>query len=241
MKQKLITQEQVRICNEFLNYKPDPPLCNHVVLNVDFVEYLKTVKPHQITKLFKSSKDFQDYTLTIECKCDTCGFISKDDVKKTHLYSMIEYYRVCQNCRDKEAEKERKNQEVQKIKNQITISNNTEYYIDTYLDPFSSWNKDANLRQAFYKIEGDFYKCNVGEIEDFIKNMSYDEFLETPFWKAISYFVKYRSKFKCEVCNSNEKLVTHHKTYENHGKEISCFKDDLICLCSNCHEKYHEV
>ena len=67
--------------------------------------------------------------------------------------------------------------------------------------------------------------------------MSYKDFLNTPYWKAISAYLKIK-RGKCEKCGSETELHTHHKTYEHHGTEIFNL-NDLICLCKECHRKFH--
>ena len=73
----------------------------------------------------------------------------------------------------------------------------------------------------------------------YINSMDYHTFLKTPYWKAIAEKVKSRAKYKCELCYSSNNLVTHHKTYKRHGYEHLYWREDLICLCDKCHEKFH--
>ena len=53
--------------------------------------------------------------------------------------------------------------------------------------------------------------------------------------------VKYKANYKCQLCNNNSLLNTHHKNYNRHGLEHVYWKEDLICLCQNCHEKFHDI
>ncbi len=48
-----------------------------------------------------------------------------------------------------------------------------------------------------------------------------------------------RDGYKCTVCGSTERLSVHHKDHS--GQEVTRNDDpeNLIALCSACHEKYH--
>jgi 5-methylcytosine-specific restriction endonuclease McrA len=66
---------------------------------------------------------------------------------------------------------------------------------------------------------------------------NYDRYIASNPWKIKSSEAKIKAGNKCQLCNSDGELHTHHRTYENLGGE----KDgDLIVLCQNCHEKFHE-
>jgi ribosomal protein L34E len=69
---------------------------------------------------------------------------------------------------------------------------------------------------------------------------SYQDYLQTPYWKEVSRAVKKRYGFRCGVCNSPLDLCAHHRTYEHRGKELDHL-DDLICLCKKCHRTFHAV
>ena len=55
---------------------------------------------------------------------------------------------------------------------------------------------------------------------------------------------KYNSKIymtECQVCNSKEDLQTHHIIFQSHHEgEGKNYKNNLIVLCENCHEKLHK-
>ena len=80
----------------------------------------------------------------------------------------------------------------------------------------------------------------LSEIADVIKNMDYAAFRETHLWKQIAYFVKHEAGNKCSLCSNTEQLEAHHNTYENHGYEWLYWKTDLICLCHECHDRFHK-
>lgn len=72
-----------------------------------------------------------------------------------------------------------------------------------------------------------------------IQKMDYQDFLKTPYWKAIALYVKEKSGKKCSICGGDKKLHIHHKSYDNHGDELHHL-DDLICVCQKCHKRLHE-
>ena len=83
-----------------------------------------------------------------------------------------------------------------------------------------------------YKLKGDLVPYLIR------KEMSYDQFLSSPYWKVISAYKKLQAGYRCQLCNSSERLAVHHRTYENHGYEIEHL-DDLVVLCERCHSKFH--
>jgi len=72
-----------------------------------------------------------------------------------------------------------------------------------------------------------------------LATLSYEEFLETPYWKRISLWAKSDARFngrECGVCG-DAIAHTHHRTYKRLGKELLC---DLMPLCADCHAKFHD-
>jgi hypothetical protein len=71
-----------------------------------------------------------------------------------------------------------------------------------------------------------------------IKRMSYEVFLQSAYWFAISSVAKANAEMRCQICNSGTSLSTHHRTYDRHGYEHS-HMIDLVVLCANCHGMFH--
>lgn len=72
-----------------------------------------------------------------------------------------------------------------------------------------------------------------------LKNMKYEDFLQTDYWKMVSEQARINAHNKCQVCGCNDKkLHVHHNTYEHHGEEHK-HMEDLVCLCEDCHYLYH--
>ena len=68
----------------------------------------------------------------------------------------------------------------------------------------------------------------------------YDEYLTTDYWKAVTQAVKQRAGYRCQVCNSQHDLQSHHRTYDHRGRELEHL-GDLICLCRRCHGIFHGI
>jgi len=77
------------------------------------------------------------------------------------------------------------------------------------------------------------------ETVETLKNMKYEEFLQTDYWKMVSEQARINAHYKCQLCGCNDKkLNVHHNTYEHRGEEFK-HMEDLICLCEDCHNFYH--
>ncbi len=68
--------------------------------------------------------------------------------------------------------------------------------------------------------------------------LSYQEYLNSNYWRLASDAVKAKAKYRCQVCNASSNLDAHHRTYENLGNELNHL-DDLVCLCRTCHSMFH--
>jgi hypothetical protein len=69
-----------------------------------------------------------------------------------------------------------------------------------------------------------------------LKTMPYQEYLQTPEWKAKREAALKRAWYCCQVCNDNKTpLHVHHRTYERRGHEQP---EDLFVLCESCHARY---
>jgi hypothetical protein len=75
------------------------------------------------------------------------------------------------------------------------------------------------------------------ETVEFLKNLTYAQYLETKWWQ----FTRQRrlefDKYKCCKCQTSHELEAHHLTYERLGDEN--VKTDLITLCDRCHNDTH--
>ena len=62
--------------------------------------------------------------------------------------------------------------------------------------------------------------------------------LKSDYWNDVKQRIRARDR-KCVICGSILYLEVHHKTYINKGNELEHL-DDLILLCSICHQKQHQ-
>ena len=63
----------------------------------------------------------------------------------------------------------------------------------------------------------------------------YKRYLLSDEWKGKAQLIK-ETYGKCSLCGSNKFLNVHHRNYDNlYNEKLT----DLICLCRDCHSKYH--
>lgn len=219
-------------------------------ISTTLVNLLKQGSTNNVVACFAPA--IEGGTYETETECSKCGEIVNKHLGKTKLLDYIcgskPYY--CEKClneiqkekeeKEKQAEIETKQQEINRAE---TIKRNTDWYIENYLDPNKVWNKGVSAKFKTNSVIKFDYNVDDEMISDYILDMDYYDFLKTPYWHAISLYAKHLAGFRCALCGSNEELRTHHKNYENHGYEhrIPIIKRDLIVLCNDCHEKFHEI
>jgi hypothetical protein BACCOPRO_02360 len=228
--------------DKYLNKEEKGFIDNTDKITLEVINYLKKYKRPQWLKLFVKTgnriKGEPLYLYRVEKICNCCNLIHETLMTKTVLFEYLEKGSkfICEKCvsklKEEQIEKEQEKEVREKDKTQ-----NTKNYIEIFLNPNRSWNKGICLYEKMR------YICNQNIndelVSEYINDLDYYEFLKTPYWKAIAQNVKQKSKYKCELCNSSEYLVAHHKTYSRHGYEHLYWNEDLICLCSECHEKFH--
>jgi hypothetical protein len=114
------------------------------------------------------------------------------------------------------------------------------FFIENYLNSNRSRNKWINPYFKYTEILNNIFNIE-NEVKQFILNMDYKDFLQTPYRKWIAEYKKKSCSYKCMICWLNNNLNIHHNSYENHWLEHNrnVFKNDLICICNNCHNKHH--
>jgi hypothetical protein len=65
---------------------------------------------------------------------------------------------------------------------------------------------------------------------------AYNEYLQTPEWRARRQKVFDRAHGWCEGCGMRQAAQVHHKTYDHVGNE---FLFELVAVCWQCHERLH--
>lgn len=78
----------------------------------------------------------------------------------------------------------------------------------------------------------------LGLNRDQYREWYHNTYLKSDHWQNISQQKRIEAQFRCQLCNSGEKLQVHHRTYERVGKELL---SDLTALCGECHDKFHKV
>lgn len=70
-----------------------------------------------------------------------------------------------------------------------------------------------------------------------LRSMPYKDYLKTEHWQRLRRAVLAYADYKCQLCESTERLSVHHRTYERRGSELL---SDVIVLCTPCHAKFHD-
>ena len=179
----------------------------------------------------------------------TCSRCTKKITKALTKTKLLEYLKkkvdvLCDECElelqnIKKQNKERNNIARQKYFEKIARI--TDDYIQSYLDPSQTWDAEIPSYERTKLIVGRS-DIDYTKVEKHIKNMSYKDFLKTPYWFAISAYKKYKTDYKCALCGGNKQLATHHRSYERHGQEhlYQVINEDLIVLCKDCHSEFHD-
>lgn len=186
---------------------------------------------NKINSVFMPVNDRGRYN--VEYECPICGTIFFAESTRGKIFKE----RMCGVCEaiEKEERKDKERTDRENMKNRHI--NATNKFIDTFLSPDNSWKEDVSNNTIWNELTDYFVYRDV--VRDFVNKMPYQEFLQTPYWKGVAKLVRARAKYKCELCGKGGLLNVHHKTYENHGDEIHHLKD-LICLCEDCHQKFHD-
>lgn len=69
-----------------------------------------------------------------------------------------------------------------------------------------------------------------------LRTMPYDQYLQTSHWKTLRLKKLEEVGRRCQLCNSEDRLDVHHRSYEHRGEEPL---NDLTVLCRPCHAKFH--
>lgn len=68
------------------------------------------------------------------------------------------------------------------------------------------------------------------------RDMPYERYLQTPWWKWRRNRALTRARYRCERCQVNRDAQVHHTSYERLGQEAD---EDLQVLCGGCHLGHH--
>lgn len=186
-------------------------------------------------------------TFNIEYPCSICGNTQNSQVSKTRLFSLLEnrtkFERECEDCQNKRLQEWKKMDYEKKLEEKKLQDDIKDVYFNEWLNWDCSLTSEcfSNINNVRYQVLYMLGSLNKWEVKDYVNNqMTYKMYLSTPYWQLVSYLAKRKAKYKCQLCGNNKSLNVHHKTYENKGFEIMNM-DDLIVLCQDCHQKFHEV
>ena len=92
----------------------------------------------------------------------------------------------------------------------------------------------------------DFLNKNSNEIyntEENSKNKTEKDYYSTSIWKSMSYDMRKKHEI-CQLCGKNKSTEVHHifpfmHQFEDVREEVFLDKDNLICLCTDCHHQVH--
>ena len=92
-------------------------------------------------------------------------------------------------------------------------------------------------------FKGIYYNGQLGtyrsEYRDIMLGM-FVTYMQSEDWKRLKSIVFERDNHRCVECNEGtNKLVCHHKDYDNWGKGNNEERDDCITVCSRCHGILH--
>ena len=71
------------------------------------------------------------------------------------------------------------------------------------------------------------------------RQIAYEAFLRTPFWKALSRACIERDLFRCTKCSFGKLLQAHHVTYPADWNQTTL--EHLVTLCGRCHRQAHGI
>ena len=98
--------------------------------------------------------------------------------------------------------------------------------------------KNAKKQQK----NSDFLSKNSNE-QCRLEKRSEKDYYSLSAWKSISYELRKEHEF-CQLCGKNKSTEVHHifpfmHQFEDVREEVFLDKDNLICLCTDCHHQVH--
>ena len=145
-------------------------------------------------------------------------------VEKQIRKQLLDLY-LFQSENDKKLEKQRKTKS--KLQLQINVEKNAK-------------NEQKNAKKQ--QKNSDFLSKNSNEYDTLEKKTEKD-YYSTSVWKSISYDMRKKHEI-CQLCGKNKSAEVHHifpfmHQFEDVREEVFLDKDNLICLCTDCHHQVH--
>lgn len=88
-----------------------------------------------------------------------------------------------------------------------------------------------------------FFSTQYDRLEKNEKNRSEKDYYSISIWKSMSKELRKEHEI-CQLCQKNKSTEVHHifpfmHQFEDIREEVFLDKDNLICLCSDCHHQVH--
>lgn len=239
------------------------------LIDLELFEILYSAPVSKIDQAFykyddKASKDEEIYYMQI--KCPNCENIRTETVCKNNITDTIKRLKsensgkkrigsyfssielLCPKCLKEKEKKQKIESEKSHREFEEGKGKKNEDYIKLNLNPQRSFKEgiSAGVKICTIMKSGrlfaDNYFLDDERVESIVKTLYYEDFLKTPYWDGVRNYKLRKAGYCCELCKSKGVLNVHHKNYENHGLEhLEKIADkDLIVLCKDCHEKFHD-
>ena len=134
-----------------------------------------------------------------------------------------------------QSENQVKTEKSRKTKKSLQLSENVE-------NNAKKQQKNAKKQQK----NSDFLSKNSNEYDisgENSKNRSEKDYYSLSVWKSMSYEMRKKHEI-CQLCGKNKSTEVHHifpfmHQFEDVREEVFLDKDNLICLCTDCHHQVH--
>ena len=145
-------------------------------------------------------------------------------VEKQIRKQLLDLY-LFQSENDKKLEKQRKTKS--KLQLQKDVENNAK--------------KQQKMSKKTRK-NSEIFSKNSKEYDTLEKKTEKD-YYSTSVWKSMSYEMRKKHP-ECQLCGKNKSTEVHHifpfmHQFEDVREEVFLDKDNLICLCTDCHHQVH--
>jgi hypothetical protein len=97
--------------------------------------------------------------------------------------------------------------------------------------------KDGSLLGQNRSYLKSSYRMKLSEQKKGSKNPSWKDGQSRKYYKNNTAWAEYyKLHLNCEVCNSVDKLITHHKDGDYKNNQV----ENLMVVCRSCHNKIHK-
>ena len=149
-------------------------------------------------------------------------------VEKQIRKQLLDLY-LFQSENEKKLEKQRKPTKFKKVSENIEKNAKKQQKIDE---------KQQKNSEILSKNSNEYDISGENE-----KNKSEKDYYSLSVWKSMSYEMRKKHEI-CQLCGKNKSTEVHHifpfmHQFEDVREEVFLDKDNLICLCSDCHHQVH--